>query len=681
VIPHYQIPRNTLLWLFTTQILVLFPHITRTPWWVIVLLGLCIIWRLQVFRGRWNFPRKIIKVGLLFAAIIGLVLSFPSFFGLEALVSVLLVAYGLKLLEMFQKRDGLILLYLSFFLIMTSFLFEQSIWLALFNLLVIAVVLTALSGLYQEQGHAFPGHSFRKSAVMVMQAIPLMVLMFVVLPRLPSFWNIPLQKNTPKTGMSDSMSPGDFGRLTQSNEPVMRITFNGASPLSKDLYWRGLVFSQFDGRRWEGSESAWGRSGGHLAGVRHEGDKKEFLRKLSAVGLRESTDQNQPRVDYEVILEASQNPWLYALQNSIPDTKDIWVTYDHLFMKHGPVTQRYKYDAYSYPSLLSSAALPDWQRKNQLALPAASNPVAADKARRWRQESASDEAYIQRLMDWFHAEFYYTLEPPTLGIHTVDEFLFETKKGFCEHFASSFVFMMRAAGIPARVVVGYQGGEWNPLEQYYLVRQYDAHAWAEVWLEGSNGKGVWKRFDPTFAVAPQRILDGFRDMFEDRGELDLPLLSLERYRDISFLNALRLNWETLNYHWARWVLGYDAERQLSFLTRLLGEYSVARLLFFSGLFIALLMGSLYGALWWQERDKTPDPVLRAYRRLCKRMGKRGIPPLAGETPDAYLLRVSQQAPERYAYLGDVRDRLYTYWYGGVVTSKADITELCRMLQR
>jgi len=681
VIPHYQIPRNTLRWLFATQILVLLPHISRTPWWVILLLGLCMVWRLQIFRGRWNFPKKIIKISLLMTATGGLILSFPSFFGLEALVSTLLVAYGLKLLEMHQKRDALVLVYLSFFLVMAGFLFEQSILLAVFNLPVVAVMLTALSGLYQVQGHEFPRLSFYRASIMVLQALPLMILMFIVLPRLPTFWNIPLQKNTPKTGMSDSMSPGDFGRLTQSNDPVMRITFDGSSPDPQDLYWRGLVFSYFDGRRWEGDETLWEKSGGYLAGVRFDGDRKNFLQKISAYGLAQNEDQSVETFVYEVILEPSHNPWLYALQNSIPDTKDIWVTYEHLLVKHGLVTQRFKYEVKSSSSLPVAIPLSLLQRQVNLVLPPDVNPLSMETAQRWRQESATDEIYVQRLMNWFHEEFFYTLKPPPLGKHSVDEFLFDTKKGFCEHFASSFVFMLRAAGIPARVVVGYQGGEWNPVEKYYLVRQYDAHAWAEVWLEGEEGRGHWQRFDPTFSVAPQRILDGFRDTFENRGELDLPLLSLERYRNISFLNALRLNWDTLNYHWARWVLGYDAERQFALLTRLLGEYSVVRLIFFSGVFVALLLGFMYGAMWWQERDKSPDPVLRAYRRFCVRMAKRGQPRHPAETPEAYLLRLSRLSPEHEAHLQDISRRLYAYWYGDLLNNSNDVKELCRMLRR
>lgn len=652
MIPHYQIPRNILLWLFATQILVMLPHIFRTPWWVILLLGLCMVWRLQVFRGRWNFPKKLIKVLLLFAAVIGLILSFPSFFGLEALVSTLLVAYGLKLLEMFQKRDGLILLYLSFFLMMTGFLFEQSIGLAFFTLLVMAVILTTLSGLYQVEGYGFPRDSFRKSAVMVLQAIPLMVLMFLVLPRLPSFWNIPLQKNTPKTGMSDSMSPGDFGRLTQSNEPVMRITFDGPSPDPQELYWRGLVFTHFDGRRWEVGETLWGKFTGLM-------------------------DDNEQPLTYEVVLEATQTPWLYALSNSIPKTEDIWITQEYLLTKRSPVTQRFKYEVDFYPNLSPPLDLAAWSKSMNLALPLNSNPRAIETAIRLREESATDEIYIQRLMEWFHEDFFYTLKPPPLGEHTIDEFLFDTKKGFCEHFASSFVFMLRAANIPARVVVGYQGGEWNPVEQYYLLRQYDAHAWAEAWV---YGKG-WQRFDPTFAVAPQRILDGFRDTFENNGELDLPIFSLEKYRNISLVNFLRLHWDTINYHWARWVLAYDAEQQFTVLTRLLGEYSVARLLVFSSVFVGILMGLIYAALWWQERDKTLDPVLRAYRRFCGRMSKRGFPPLPAETPEAFLLRLSNQVPERYAYFQDLGVRLYEYWYGNSVNDSNDIKELCRMLSK
>ena len=254
MIPHYQIPRNTLLWLFASQVLVLLPHIQRIPLWITALLLFCMIWRVQVFRGHWSFPAKPLKVMVTLSCCVGLVVSFPAFFSLEALVGTLFVGYGLKLLEMYYKRDALIVLYLSFFLLMTEFLFEQGIVIMLLSLIAFLVVLASVIGLYQHGGCSFPDKGLRKSFALVAQALPLMVLMFIVLPRLPSFWHLPMNKNTPKTGMSDSMSPGDFSRLTQSADPVMRITFYSDVPVPEERYWRGLIFSYFDGRRWRESD-------------------------------------------------------------------------------------------------------------------------------------------------------------------------------------------------------------------------------------------------------------------------------------------------------------------------------------------------------------------------------------------------------------------------------------------
>ena len=676
--PAYQIPRYSLLWLFVAQLAVLLPHILRTPVWVSVMLLAAMGWRLQVFRGRWNFPSKQVKWALLFFSCVGLLLSFPSFFGLEALVSALLVGYALKLLEMYHKRDALVVLYLSLFLVMTSFLFEQAIWLAAYNVLAIILVVTALSGLYQEEGHRFPRRSVQKSAVMVLQAIPLMILMFIVLPRLPSLWSIPLQKNTPKSGMSDSMSPGDLGRLALSNEPVMRITFKDAEPAPQDLYWRGLVFSRFDGRRWVVSEVPWKRKKDDvLPYYRLDQNRRAFLENIKAYGLVVPDDPAAKRWVYEVIIEATQTPWLYALSYSIPDTEDLYVNHEQLLAKNGLLSQRFKYDVRSYGGQPTLIPLAEWQRQANLALPDNSNPRARELAKQWRAESISEAAYVQRLLDWYQREFFYTLKPPMLGKDSVDEFLFQTKKGFCEHFASSFVFMARAAGIPARVVAGYQGGEKNPLENYYLVRQYDAHAWAEIWV--GEETGYWQRVDPTFAVAPQRILDGFRSTFEQRGELDLPLTSLENYRELSWLNRLRLQLDLLNYQWARWVLGYDAEKQFALLSGWLGEYSLWRVAAAALLLVFAFFALLYLWLWWQERDRHPDPVQRAWRQFIARMARRGLALRPGEAPQVYLQRLADENPGHYSQLPELGQQLYVYWYQADDRSAVRARRLCKML--
>lgn len=652
MIPHYQVARNTLLWLFAAQFLVLLPHVKHVPVWIIVLMIVCAIWRVQVYRGHWNFPSKALKTGIAISSCVGLVFSFPTFFGLEALVSVLFAAYGLKLIEMHSKRDALIVLYLSFFLVMTSFLFDQGILLAVFNTLVVMIIVTALSGLYQHAGYMQPLRSFRLAAVMVCQALPLMVAMFILLPRFPSFWNIPLQKNTPKTGMSDSMSPGDFSRLTQSNETVMRVSFVGNSPRQDDLYWRGLILNWFDGRRWQVQDLLFQKP--HYYAIAYEPgeDARIFLDQISQFGL---TETGRP-FSYDVILEETQDQWLYVLENSIPDTPGIWVTHEHLFLKHGPANSRFQYRARSYPEVVDSQPIPRWLLSSYLQIPEGFNPRSRQQALTWMRETGSPQAYVDRLLQWYHQDFYYTLEPPVLGRHSVDEFLFETRKGFCEHFASSFVFMLRAAGIPSRVVVGYQGGEYNPYENYWQIRQYDAHAWAEVWFEGRG----WVRYDPTFAVAPQRILDGFRGAFA-ANQAGLPLLSLDSYRHFPFVNTLRLYWDSLNYNWTKFVLGYDPKQQFELMTQLFGEYSVVRIGLFLMGFFACFLALMYGLLLWQERDRTPDPVLRFYRHYCRKLKRKGYVLQPGETPCQFLKRVAQADPQ-YAHLSAASDLLYIYWY-------------------
>ena len=676
MIPHYQIPRNTLLWLFSSQILVLLPHVQRTPVWVIVLLVISMLWRIQIFRGHWSFPKKTIKVLLTLVACAGLVFSFPSFFGLEALVSTLLVAYALKLLEMYYKRDALIVLYLSFFLMMTGFLFDQSIVLALFNLIALSVIVTTLIGLYQHSGYLHPWLGFRKSAVMLLQAIPFMILMFVMLPRFPTFWSMPLQKNTPKTGMSDSMSPGDISRLTRSNDPVMRIRFTRDTPPQADMYWRGLVLSRFDGRRWQADEMLFGKPKDFVKAYQYGEDRKRFIREIESLGLYQT---DKVATVYEVILEETQTQWLYALQGSIPSTPGIWVNFEQILAKNGFVNSRYKYEVISYQAYPVENSLPLWQRDLYTRIPERFNPRTRQQANEWKQQFSTTEEYITHTLEWFNREFYYTLEPPALGENSVDEFLFDFKKGFCEHFASSFVFMLRSAGIPARVVVGYQGGEFNPYEKYWLLRQYDAHAWAEVWIAGKG----WVRYDPTFAVAPQRILDGFRNTFEERGELSLPVLSMERYHDAAIINFLRLQWDSLNYNWTRWVLSYDADRQIVFMTKWLGEYSITRIALIFSSAVTVLLALIYASLLWRERDTTPDPVLRQYHRFCKKMKKAGLPLQRGETPEVFLQRLYETDPKRFAHLKLASARLYDYWYGNVTDQMAHAhiaKELCKILR-
>ena len=358
-------------------------------------------------------------------------------------------------------------------------------------------------------------------------------------------------------------------------------------------------------------------------------------------------------VNYSVILEETQQRWLYALSlpmdarlsgsgaGSAPAETRIGMTRDFRLIASEPVRRRLEYrlsSAFDYR--LEAEGLSPERRRHELRLPKGFNPETQRVAQLWRQQAASDQALIERLLSLYNSEFSYTLEPPLLGRHSVDEFLWQTKRGFCEHFSSSFVFFMRAAGIPARVVVGYQGGERSPLDEYLLVYQYDAHAWAEVWLEGRG----WVRVDPTAAVAPSRVERGIAEAL---GSIESRLLasvfSLERYRHIAVLNALRLRWDSLNYNWHRWVMGYDDQAQASFFSDWLGgvdPWRIALLLLGGG---GGFLGMIGLWLWWQGRRKI-DPVIKLYQRFCRVLASKGIVRRSGEGPADFTRRAAEAYP-------------------------------------
>lgn len=682
MIPQYQISRSNLQYLFLSQLLVFIPHFSRMPWWVALLLSFCMLWRVQVFRGHWSFPSKLVKTVLTLSAAVMVILGFPLLVSIEIMVGALFVAYGLKLLEMVKRRDALVIIYLSFFLIMTHFIFDQGILLALYDLAVLVILLTCLMGLYknEEPVHLnfrlslFSLQTLKKSFWMVIQALPLMVLMFVLLPRLPSFWHMPLQKNTPKTGMSDSMSPGDFSNLTQDSSVAFRVSFHGDVPPQEKLYWRGLVLPHFDGRKWQQSGSQFSLDNFTW----YDDSKTNFSQAL----LKSGHVMSGEKTDYEVILEPSGAHWLFALNNPVPQNYDIALSQSATLVTKKPVKQRLQYRVFSYLNHNDTRRLSPLAYQLQTSLPAESNPRSRELALQWFKEAGleddSKEHYIQRLLGEFNQRFFYTLSAPKLGEHTVDEFLFDTQSGFCEHFSSSFVFMLRAVGIPARVVVGYQGGEFNPYENYLVVRQYDAHAWAEVWLENKG----WVRYDPTFSVAPQRILDGFRGAF-DTDDLNLSTFSLQNYSHFSLINKILLQMDSINYLWAKWVLGYDASVQANLFGRWLDLYSLKTWFFILCCVVFIPLLGLYGFLRWRERDQTSEPLVKLYRQWLRRLAKKGFELGVGETPQAIVKNNGKEieSGEKLKMKRKIVQRFYTLFYEVDAYTQDDIKQLRYMMRQ
>lgn len=620
-----QIPRTSLAWVMLAQLVILLPHISHAPLWLwSIWLGV-MLWRWQIFRGAWDFPGTWVKLVLMLVAGTGLAVSYGGSFGMEAMVSLLLVAFMLKLLELRRRRDMLVLCYLGYFVAATQFLFFSHILAGLYGLFSIAVVTATLLGAHQSLEQYRFWRTLKSTSLLLLQALPLMVILFLVAPRMGPLWAVPQETSGATSGMSDSISPGDISNLARSNALAFRVSFEGPAPALREHYWRGLVLSHFDGRQWSQSQ-------------RQQADQLVDWPDQPASAWREQIRHLGRPVTYEVILEPSRRPWLYSLSAPAQWSEEIGIGPEFRLQKREPIFQRTKYQATSYLDYrYQPRGLADWERRQELQLPENSNPQTLERAQRWWREAGSEQALIDRLLDHYRASFRYTLQPQTLGRHSVDEFLWQSQEGFCEHFASSFVFFLRAAGIPARVVLGYQGGELHPLEDYWMVRQREAHAWAEVWQENLG----WVRYDPTAAVAPERVEQGLDDSLSVEEEY----LEREFGSDIALLNQLRLRWDLVNYRWSRWVLEYDQGLQSELLSDLLGGTDPWRIALFVLLGGGFVVGLIVLVLLWRQRARYTYPGDRYYALFCRKLARQGLERRSGEAPRDYASRVSEQRPE------------------------------------
>jgi transglutaminase-like putative cysteine protease len=615
--PEY-LARDKLAWLLVMQALLVLPLLIYLPVWLWLVWAIAGLWRTQVFRGRWRPPGGAVKTFLIIVCAAGLFASYAGKTGTETMVGLLVCTFVLKLLEVNSARDAQLLVVIGFVIIASQLLFSQTPLAALYSLICLLVLLGTWRSLHLTSPQP-SGLRLSAGVRMLLHTLPIMVVMFVVLPRLGPLWAVPNQQAA-KTGFSDSMSPGDLGRLAQNRAPAFRVEFSTVAPASDQLYWRGLVLDQFDGRTWRQREH-WG------------------------LPPRADNLATQPlaTLDYQVIMEPHGQPWLFSLMTPLrtqtsSNRRPIRITRDHLLYNPTPVVQRLRYEVSSALAAPSAQqTLGNLEQRFYTQLPQGSNPNTQAMAKQWRAEGLDDQAIIDRALVLFRREFTYSLQPPMLGQHAVDEFLFSTRKGFCEHFASSFSVLLRAAGIPVRVVVGYQGGSWNPLENYLLVRQSDAHAWTEVWFEGEG----WRALDPTAAVAPNRIERGLDNALSD----DEQRLMGNQWNRSSLLLELQLRWDAATFVWQRWVLNYDSATQEGLLTRLLGGTQTWRIALWL-LGFALIFAMIAA---WAVLRSHPRPVLRrevrAIQKLEALLAQRGYIRSKGETLGDFLRRVIQQEPQ------------------------------------
>jgi transglutaminase-like putative cysteine protease len=611
-------------------ILMLAPQMTRTPAWETAILMLAIVWKLFSVWRRTTLPRWGLSVlALLLAS--GIFATFGTFVGRTAGSALLVAMLVMKYVETRSVRDATIVVYLAYFVIVTNFLFNQSVIMFGYMLVSVWVCTLTLMNLHTRAPSPSIVSRARWTMRYLLEALPIAMVLFVLFPRISGpLWGIPEDRHSATTGLSDSMSPGMISSLSRSARVAFRAKFSGAPPDYQNLYWRGPVLWHYDGITW--------------TAARHAEFARDSVR-LAVAG--------EP-VEYALTMQPHGRRWVFALDVPTRIPTGTQLTQDLQLLDSDPVVGVKQYSLSSYPLYQTSGELNPQKRAVALQLPPTQNPGTRALGARIAAEASDPAEIVADTLAYFREQsFVYTLTPPLLGEDPMDEFLFSTRRGFCEHFASAFVVLMRAAGVPARVVTGYMGGEMNALGSYLLVRQSDAHAWAEVWLSGRG----WVRVDPTAAAAPTRIATGIEQA------LDLNELPLLIRPDAQFLRNAALIWDSLNNRWNNWVLGYGPEVQKRLFGGLgFGKYTAAKAAAALVLVIACLLAIVSIAPLLKTRER--NAALKAYAIFCRKLAIAGLPRRPHEGPMDYAQRAREVFPAHAAQIDVITKLFVGLFYAG-----------------
>ena len=640
--PAEALDRGAAPWLFATALATTLPHAEHQPLWLSALTTMIFAWAGWLWWRNERLPGRWPLILLVAVACGGVLFEFRTLFGRDAGVAMLVVFMAMKLLELRSRRDATVVVTLGYFLLLTHYFYSQSIPTGVWLLATMTLVTATLIRLHGGTAST-PMATLRYAALLTLQAIPFMLVLYLLFPRVAGpLWGLPQDAHAGRSGLSEQMAPGNIANLALSGEIAFRVRFAEPVPPRGRLYWRGPVLEYYDGRTWRPQPSR--------------------LRPPQVEAL-------SPPLAYETTLEAHQQRWLLALDAPGTLPADLVLESTLTATSRVPLTQRQRFSLTAFLDFRFNRDEDQAVLRRNLAFPANANPRSRALAESWRQSDPDPERLVQKALTLFSgASFTYTLQPPLLGEHPVDDFLFVTQRGFCEHYASAFVVLMRAAGVPARVVTGYQGGEANPVDGFVIVRQSDAHAWAEVWLAGRG----WTRIDPTAAVSPTRVESGIVAAMP-AGE---PLPALIQLRS-DWLRTLQFRWEAINNAWNQYVLGYNPERQREVLSRLGLPNPDWRNLAAT---LAVICGTLLLAItaWALYQRPHLDPAARLWQKALRRLARRQVNCAPWETPLALARRLEHERP---AMASAVREVVDAYLQARYSRFPDDLTKLRAAIAR
>jgi len=608
--------RFSLSLIIITYVALLAPLYDRLNPLLLLVGGCCAAFRVANFYGKSPLISPLIVKIIVISCSLAIILVVFQEGVFNIMLHLIVLGFSLKFLELKSIRDVQFFIKTGFVLVALFFVFSFSIVMALYGGLLTLLLLAILLSIDCEElmNASFVKLLLKSSLI----SLPLALLLFIIIPRLPSLWTMPLQKQA-ITGLSDTVSPGQIAQLSRSSELAFRAVFVNNPVNVEDRYWRVMTLDEFDGQTW--SQSATKKA------------QEENARKGQGLSLKLSKQLKS----YELIIEPHYNYWIPALDYSALSFARTSLS-DYALRSLNPLAKRAHFNVNLFQQV-ERAPLTASQKKQLVAIPLDTNP----KTQRWvdTQRNKGLEKYqILNLLlkDIATENFRYTLEPPLLGENQVDDFLFSTQAGFCVHYASSYLYVARYLGVPARMVTGYLGGEWQAEDQFMSIRQYDAHAWVEIFT-GNR----WQRVDPTAYVAPERVTLGLQQGLSNRYEfLANEYLSLQKWRSIRLLNELRIKLAQIDFLWARWVINYDNKTQLALLHAWLAKFQWLNIFYATAmmlLLVFLIMLLLVFKPWLNHRVAAHDKI---YLQLQRYYAKRGLPRQRGQTIGAFCKLVSCQ---------------------------------------